>query len=98
VIAEGGYYGMQTFDQHLLQHLQAGRISMADAMQMATSPHDFKLMIAAGGKPKGEGQAQGPGAPRQAAEGMGGVATIAPPAPVAAPAVAAYQSAPPPGA
>ena len=24
VIAEGGYYGMQTFDQHLLKHLQAG--------------------------------------------------------------------------
>src|SRR5919198_23044 len=25
VIAEGSYYGMQTFDQHLLSHLQAGR-------------------------------------------------------------------------
>ena len=24
VIAEGGYYGMQTFDQHLLEHLEAG--------------------------------------------------------------------------
>ena len=24
VVAEGGYYGMQTFDQHLLKHLHAG--------------------------------------------------------------------------
>src|SRR5215207_3132292 len=61
VIAEGGYYGMQTFDQHLLQHLEAGRITLEEAIHVATSPHDFKLMVAAGGKPKGEGQAQGPG-------------------------------------
>ncbi len=57
VIAEGGYYGMQTFDQHLLQHLEARRITMEEAVQVATSPHDFKLMVAAAGKPKGEGQA-----------------------------------------
>ena len=25
VVAEGAYYGMQTFDQHLLKHLRAGR-------------------------------------------------------------------------
>jgi twitching motility protein PilT len=48
-IAEGGYYGMQTFDQALLGHLQAGRIDMDVAMAMATSPHDFKLMAASGG-------------------------------------------------
>ena len=48
-IAEGGYYGMQTFDQALLGHLQAGRIEMDVAMAMATSPHDFKLMAASGG-------------------------------------------------
>src|SRR5947208_4873774 len=47
VVAEGGYYGMQTFDQHLLAHLQAGRITFDDAMRVATSPHDFKLMVAA---------------------------------------------------
>jgi twitching motility protein PilT len=46
VIAEGTYYGMQTFDQHLLSHLQAGRVTMEDAMRVATSPHDFKLMVA----------------------------------------------------
>ena len=49
VVAEGGYYGMQTFDQHLLKHLQAGRITYEEAMRAATSPHDFKLMVAASG-------------------------------------------------
>jgi twitching motility protein PilT len=47
VVAEGGYYGMQTFDQHLLEHLQAGRVTLADATRAASSPHDFKLMVAA---------------------------------------------------
>jgi twitching motility protein PilT len=51
VISEGSYYGMQTFDQHLLQHLHAGRITMDDAMRVATSPHDFKLMVTAASKP-----------------------------------------------
>jgi twitching motility protein PilT len=59
VVAEGSYYGMQTFDQHLLKHLQAGRITMDDAMRVATSPHDFKLMVAAHSSP-------GSGAPQPA--------------------------------
>ncbi|HEX7290127.1 MAG TPA: PilT/PilU family type 4a pilus ATPase [Conexibacter sp.] len=50
VIAEGAYYGMQTFDQALLHHVQAGRVSMDDAMRVATSPHDFKLLVAAEGR------------------------------------------------
>ncbi len=50
VIAEGGFYGMQTFDQALLHHVQAGRVSMDDAMRVATSPHDFKLLVAAEGR------------------------------------------------
>ena len=58
VVAEGGYYGMQTFDQHLLKHLQAGRITMDDAMRVATSPHDFKLMVAAIGKKDGDTASQ----------------------------------------
>jgi twitching motility protein PilT len=48
-IAEGAYYGMQTFDQALLGHLTAGRIDMDEALSMASSPHDFKLMAASGG-------------------------------------------------
>ncbi len=50
VIAEGEYYGMQTFDQALLRHCQAGRVSMEDALRVATSPHDFKLLVAADGR------------------------------------------------
>src|SRR5438477_1513719 len=50
VIAEGEYYGMQTFDQALLRHCRAGRISMEDALRVATSPHDFKLLVAAEGR------------------------------------------------
>ena len=50
VIEEGEYYGMQTFDQALLGHLQAGRISMETAMRTATHPHDFKLLVAADGR------------------------------------------------
>jgi twitching motility protein PilT len=49
-IAEGGYYGMQTFDQALLQHFQAGYVSMEDALKAATHPHDFKLLVAAEGQ------------------------------------------------
>jgi twitching motility protein PilT len=49
-ISEGSYYGMQTFDQALLQHVQAGRVSMQEALKSATSPHDFKLMVAADGQ------------------------------------------------
>jgi twitching motility protein PilT len=83
VIAEGGYYGMQTFDQHLLEHLEAGRITMEEAVHVATSPHDFKLMVAAGGKRKGEGQAQGPGynPGEPGEEEQPGVATVAEPQP-----------------
>jgi twitching motility protein PilT len=50
VIAEGEYYGMQTFDQALLRHFQAGRVSMENALRVASSPHDFKLLVAAGGR------------------------------------------------
>jgi twitching motility protein PilT len=50
VISEGGYYGMQTFDQALFDHLKAGRIDMERAMAYASSPHDFKLLVAADGR------------------------------------------------
>jgi len=50
VIEEGEYYGMQTFDQALLGHLQAGRISMEEALRTASHPHDFKLLVASDGR------------------------------------------------
>jgi twitching motility protein PilT len=50
VIFEGAYYGMQTFDQALLHHVQAGRVAMEDALKAATHPHDFKLLVGADGQ------------------------------------------------
>jgi twitching motility protein PilT len=50
VISEGAYYGMQTFDQALLAHVQAGRVAMNDALKAATSPHDFKLLVSSDGQ------------------------------------------------
>jgi twitching motility protein PilT len=50
VIAEGGYYGMQTFDQALLAHVQAGLVAMEDALKAATHPHDFKLLVSSEGQ------------------------------------------------
>ncbi|MDQ3850757.1 MAG: type IV pilus twitching motility protein PilT [Actinomycetota bacterium] len=50
VISEGGYYGMQTFDQALFDHVKADRVEVEEAMRAATSPHDFKLLLAADGR------------------------------------------------
>jgi twitching motility protein PilT len=50
VIAEGDFYGMQTFDQALLGYVSEGMVSEEVAMETASSPHDFKLMLAAGGQ------------------------------------------------
>jgi twitching motility protein PilT len=50
VIESGGYYGMQTFDQALFGHLKAGRVTFDDAMHVASSPHDFKLLVQADGR------------------------------------------------
>jgi twitching motility protein PilT len=50
VITEGGYDGMQTFDQALYTHVKAERITIEDAMMSATSPHDFKLLLEAEGR------------------------------------------------
>src|SRR3954467_5390358 len=50
VIAEGEYYGMQTFDQALFRHLKGGRVNLADAVRCASSPHDFQLLVAPDGR------------------------------------------------
>src|SRR5688572_17459347 len=50
VISEGAYYGMQTFDQALLGHVQKGLVSMEDALKAATHPHDFKLLVSSDGQ------------------------------------------------
>jgi twitching motility protein PilT len=50
VITTGAYYGMQTFDQALFGHVKAGRVTFEDAMRVASSPHDFKLLMQADGR------------------------------------------------
>lgn len=66
VIADGAYYGMQTFDQALLAHYQQGNVTMEDALRAATSPHDFKLMVASRGVKPAVGPQHKPGvAPSQ---------------------------------
>jgi twitching motility protein PilT len=49
-IADGSYYGMQTFDQALLHLHREGQVSMQDALKAATHPHDFKLLVASDGQ------------------------------------------------
>ena len=45
VMEEGSYYGMQTFDQALLNLYQAGAVTYQDAMAHTSSPGDFKLKV-----------------------------------------------------
>ncbi|MER3522231.1 MAG: hypothetical protein C4317_08760 [Acidimicrobiia bacterium] len=45
IIAEGEYYGMQTFDQSLFNLYKNGLVSLRDAMTSATNPHDFRIML-----------------------------------------------------
>ncbi len=53
-IAEGEYYGMQTFDQALLKLIEEDRIGYEEALHVASRPQDFRLMV----------QSLGLGAPR----------------------------------
>lgn len=48
-IAEGGYYGMQTFDQHLLELYRNGDVALRDALATATNPHDFRVAVRGAG-------------------------------------------------
>ncbi len=45
VIADGEYYGMQTFDQALLKLIEEDRISYHEALRVAIRPQDFRLMV-----------------------------------------------------
>ena len=50
IIAEGSYYGMQSFDRALFEHVHSGRVSREAALAAASSPQDFKLLLAAEGR------------------------------------------------
>ena len=45
LISEGTYYGMQTFDQHLVSFIRDGVITMEAAMAASTSPHDLTVEL-----------------------------------------------------
>jgi twitching motility protein PilT len=46
VLAQGEYYGMQTFDQALYAAVQSGDVSVDDALRYASQPHDLQLRLA----------------------------------------------------
>ena len=46
IIAEGDYYGMQTFDQSLLDLVARDEIMAAEATLAAINPHNFRLELA----------------------------------------------------
>ena len=94
-IANGAYYGMQTFDQALFGHVKAGRVTTEEAMRVATSPHDFKLLLQSDGRKgttmqdvaqaqarrEGAGPPPAGGAPQPAAPGSASGAPAPRPAP-----------------
>jgi twitching motility protein PilT len=45
IIAEGDYYGMQTFDQSLLDLVARGEVMVAEATAMAINAHNFRLEL-----------------------------------------------------
>jgi twitching motility protein PilT len=45
IIAEGEYYGMQTFDQALVKLVHDGFVTEEDAKRISTNPHDFVLAL-----------------------------------------------------
>jgi twitching motility protein PilT len=45
IIAEGEYYGMQTFDQSLVKLVQDGLVTEEDAKRVSSNPHDFVLAL-----------------------------------------------------
>ena len=49
IIQEGEYYGMQTFDQSLIQRVNQGLITMDEALRVANNPSDMKLQAQSSG-------------------------------------------------
>jgi len=45
VIREGEYYGMQTFDQALVNLLEQGVIDLRAATQASSNPHDLRVAL-----------------------------------------------------
>ncbi len=45
LITEGSFYGMQTFDQHLVTLFRDGVVSFEDALAASSSPHDLTVEL-----------------------------------------------------
>jgi twitching motility protein PilT len=45
IMAESGFYGMQTFDQHLIALYRDGLVELEDALGVATNPHDLQVAL-----------------------------------------------------
>ena len=45
IVAEGEYYGMQTFDQALFSLFKDGLVSLRDALAVATQPEDLRIAL-----------------------------------------------------
>ena len=45
LIADGGFYGMQTFDQHLTTLFRDGVVTLDAALAASTSPHDLTVEL-----------------------------------------------------
>ncbi|MEX2659203.1 MAG: PilT/PilU family type 4a pilus ATPase [Acidimicrobiales bacterium] len=57
IMADGAFYGMQTFDQSLFALIRDGWVTVRDAMASATNPHDLRIALQRAGvlSPKATG-------------------------------------------
>lgn len=49
LIADGGYYNMQTFDQHLFELVRTGIVSYETAIAASTAPQDLNVLFRSAG-------------------------------------------------
>ncbi|PID53766.1 MAG: type IV pili twitching motility protein PilT [Micrococcales bacterium] len=45
LVADGDFYGMRTFDQHLVELIRDGIVALDDAMTASSSPHDLTVAL-----------------------------------------------------
>jgi twitching motility protein PilT len=45
LVSLGAYYGMQTFDQHLVALVRDGVVTVDDAAAVASKPHDLSVEL-----------------------------------------------------
>ena len=45
IVAEGEYYGMRTFDQSLANLMEGSVITLQEALENASNPHDLRVVL-----------------------------------------------------